>query len=163
MIQLRPFAMEDIPALFELFRGTILRVNSRDYSAEQVQAWAPASIDAIRWATLAERFTGVATVQGQIAGFTDLEATGHIDRFFVHADFQRQGVGAAMMQAVVEEARRQNLTQLDADVSITARPFFEQQGFRVLAEQDVILRGVSFRNYRMERRLSPRSGPGSVH
>jgi putative acetyltransferase len=35
-------------------------------------------------------------------------------------------------------------------VSITARPFFERFGWTVLAEQTVVVRGVTFVNYRME-------------
>ena len=38
----------------------------------------------------------------------------------------------------------------------TARPFFESQGFVVLAPQVVMCRGVEFVNYRMERVLAER-------
>jgi putative acetyltransferase len=38
-----------------------------------------------------------------------------------------------------------------SEVSITARPFFESIGFRVLRQQVVERRGVSLRNFRMER------------
>lgn len=151
-IILRSFRPDDIPALFELFRGTVQQVNSRDYTPEQLAAWAPVEIDLVRWATLAERYTVVAEVDGTVAGFADLEPDGHIDRFFVHADYQRRGVGMALMRAVSAEAERIGATRLFAEVSITARPFFEGHGFVVLAEQQVMVRGVALTNYRMERR-----------
>lgn len=37
--------------------------------------------------------------------------------------------------------------------SRTARPFFEQRGYRVLAEQQVERRGVTLTNFRMEKTL----------
>jgi hypothetical protein len=42
---------------------------------------------------------------------------------------------------------------LFTEASITARPFFEAEGFVVLSPQVVISRGVEFVNYRMERVL----------
>ena len=40
---------------------------------------------------------------------------------------------------------------LTANVSITARPFFEQRGYRVVREQRILRRGVWLSNYRMEK------------
>jgi putative acetyltransferase len=152
-IAIRAFRPEDIPALFDLFHGTVHRVNSRDYTPEQLRAWSPGEMDAARWATLADRYTIVAEYEGRVAGFADLESNGHIDRFFTHADFQGRGVGSAMMAAILSEAGRLDMPQLFAEVSITARPFFERHRFVVLAVQQVVVRGVSLTNYRMERRL----------
>lgn len=153
-ILIRPFRAEDIPVLFAMFLDTVRRVNSRDYAIEQVRAWAPGEFNAARWATLADRFTVVAEIGGEVVGFADLEPDGHIDRFFVHADHQGCGVGRVIMQALVMEAERAGINRLFAEVSITARPFFERYGFIVLAEQEVLIRGVALTNYRMERRFT---------
>ena len=40
------------------------------------------------------------------------------------------------------------------EASITARPFFESQGFAMVTPQVVVLRRVEFVNYRMERMLA---------
>ena len=45
MITLRPYRPNDAPALLALFRDTIRRVNSRDYSRAQIAAWASDDID----------------------------------------------------------------------------------------------------------------------
>ncbi|OWK40348.1 putative acetyltransferase [Fimbriiglobus ruber] len=152
-MEIRHFRPDDIPTLVALFRDTIRRVNSRDYSPEQVRAWAPDDVDPARWATLTDRFTVVAEMGGHVAGFADLETDGHVDRFFVHADYQRQGVGRALLAALVAEAVRVGMGRLFAEVSITARPFFTRHGFSVLAEQVIQVRGVSMTNFRMERRF----------
>jgi putative acetyltransferase len=152
-LHLRRFQPDDAPVLIDLFRETVRRVNSRDYTAEQVAAWAPDDMNPARWSVLSERFTIVAESGSSVVGFTDLEPDGHIDRFFVHADWQGQGVGKAMLSELKTEAQRTALHRLYAEVSITARPFFLRQGFIVRAEQIVHVRGVPMINYRMEHQL----------
>ena len=155
MVTLRPYRSDDAPALLALFRDTIRRVNSRDYSPAQVAAWASDDIDTGAWFG---RFTGrlvpVAEEAGRPVGFAELEPVGHIDRVYVSADHQRRGIGRQLLAAVVAEARRIGLARLFTEASITARPFFEAQGFAVQAPQVVTCRGTEFVNYRMERVLA---------
>ena len=158
IVKLRRFASDDALALIALFRDTIRRVNSRDYDAMHGAAWASDETDPDTWRTRFEgRFAVVAEVDGQIAGFGELEHDGHIDRFYVSADHQRQGVGQTMMNAILGEAERLDVARLHSEVSITARPFFESQGFVVIEAQTVVARGVEFLNYRMERRIVRRT------
>lgn len=152
MFDLRPFRPADAPALLALFKDTVRSVNARDYSPAQVRAWASDDIDPVAWADkFAGRFAVVAEVAGVPVGFTELEADGHIDRFYVSADHQGRGVGKRLMASVVAEARRVGVARLFAEVSVTARPFFESQGFVGSAPQTVTCRGEEFVNFRMER------------
>ena len=48
-LSIRPFRHGDEEALWALFRNTIRHVNRKDYSDEQVRAWAPDTIDPERW------------------------------------------------------------------------------------------------------------------
>lgn len=97
----------------------------------------------------------VAEENHEIAGFADLEANGHIDLFYVSADFQRRGVGKRLMNAILAESARLGLQRLFSEVSLTARPFFQAQGFQIDAEQTVTVNGVDFINFRMSRQLTP--------
>jgi putative acetyltransferase len=155
MVTLRPYRSDDGPELLALFRDTIRRVNCRDYSPTQIAAWASDDIDPARWSErFAGRFVSVAEAAGRPVGFGELEADGHIDRFYVSADHQGRGIGGRLMAAIVAEARRLGIGRLYSEVSITARPFFEGQGFVVLAPQVVTCREVEFVNYRMEQSIS---------
>ncbi len=155
MVTLRPFHPDDAPALLALFRDTIRRVNSRDYSPAQIAAWAADDIDTAAWCgRFAGRFVVVAEGAGRPVGFAELEPSGHLDRMYASADHQGRGVGRQLLAAVVAEARRLGIARLFAEVSITARPFFEAHGFVVLAPQTVTVRGEEFVNYRMERVLA---------
>lgn len=154
MITLRPYRPDDAPPLLALFRETIRRVNSRDYSPAQIAAWASDKIDTVSWfGRFTGRFVPVAEEFGRPVGFAELESSGHVDRVYVSADHQRRGIGRQLLAAIVAEAERLGLARLFTEASITAKPFFEANGFVVLTPQVVICRGVDFINYRMERIL----------
>ena len=155
VINLRAYRPDDASSLLELFRDTIRRVNSQHYSPEQIRAWASDDIDLAIWAA---RFTGrfvvVAEEAGRPVGFAELEFNGHVDRVYVSADHQRRGIGQALMDEVLLEAKRLGLVRLFVEAILTALPFFETQGFSVITSQVVTCRGVELVNYRMERVLS---------
>jgi putative acetyltransferase len=154
VVTLRPYRPDDAAALLALYRDTIRRVNSRDYSPAQIAAWASDDIDPARWSSRFDgRFVALAEEDGQPVGFVDMESCGHIDRLFVSADHQGRGIGRQLLVAGVAEARRTGIVRLCTEASITARPFFEAQGFVVVSPQVVTVRGVDFVNYRMERVL----------
>ena len=96
----------------------------------------------------------VATIDNKIVGFAELESNGHIDCFYCHHEYQGCGVGSALLNEVENSARKNKLNKLFAEVSITARPFFEAKGFTVKKQQAVVFREVEFTNFLMEKLLS---------
>jgi putative acetyltransferase len=150
----------DLEPVATLFINTVRHVNSQDYSPEQIAAWAPQTVDLPHWRKrLAGLVVWVAEADGEIVGFCGLRADGYIDLLYVHHEFQRQGVAQALYAAVEAESIRWGMGLLFTDASITARPFFERMGFRVVREQQVEARGVAFRNYAMEKQL----GSAAIH
>lgn len=154
-ILVRHYRPAEVMALMDLFRAAVRIGARRDYSQEQVEAWAPDEMDPVRWRARREgRMTWVAEAGDQLAGFTDLEADGHVDMLYVHPDHHRKGVATALLAAAEGEARARGLTRLYTEGSLTARPAFEANGYRVVAAQTVLFNGQSFRNFRMEKRLA---------
>ncbi|NJO80133.1 MAG: GNAT family N-acetyltransferase [Cyanobacteria bacterium RM1_2_2] len=153
--QIRLFRPEDADQISQLFHQTVREINLRDYSSQQVKAWAPDDLNFRNWAEVcASRDTFVADDAGVIAGFGELEANGHIDCFYCHKDYQRRGVGRQIYQAIEARARELKLNCLFVEASITAKPFFERLGFTGGNAQQVTRRGVTFTNYRMEKYLT---------
>jgi putative acetyltransferase len=154
-IHIREYRASDVDILIELFRNSVRNVARHDYTHEQVLAWAPDNIDCEPWAKKYEnRQAWIAQVDGVPAGFSDLEPDGHLDMMFVHADYQRIGVASALLCKVETVAKERGLSRLYSEVSITARPFFELRGFRVIAAQTVTKSGQEFLNYRMEKAIN---------
>ncbi len=151
---IRLFQKQDSDRLAQLFHHTVREVNIRDYSSEQVKAWAPDDINFIDWSeSCTKKFTYVAEEESEIIGFGQLEANGHIDCFFCHKDYQRCGVGTRLYRAIEAKALELRIEHLFVEASITARAFFKNRGFAVVKEQQVTFRGESFTNFVMEKSL----------
>ena len=145
-MKLRRYESKDLPEIADLFRETILTVNCRDYSQEQVEVWAK------RWQNLLRRdewflrlFTLVAEQDGKIIGYGNIDESGYLDHLYVHRNYQRQGVATALCEAL-EVHTDCNVT---VDASITAKPFFEQRGYKLLKENSVELGGIFLTNFTM--------------
>lgn len=102
---------------------------------------------------LSHNFTYVAEIKGEIVGFSDMTQEGHFERLFVHKDFLRQGVASALVNTLEAEAMRLGLNEMDTEASITARPFFERLGYRVIQQQIVERKGVELVNFKMVKTL----------
>src|ERR671917_1738280 len=152
--RIRDYEQVDAPAIARLFYETVRSVNRADYSEEQVEAWAPAVPDAGEWHDrMAGRRTLVAKEGGEVVGFCELEEDGHLDMFYVRKDAVGRGIGRSLYEAAERAARRWDLGLLFTEASVTARPFFERQSFRVLGERRVLRLGVELTNFAMEKIL----------
>nr|WP_233148460.1 GNAT family N-acetyltransferase [Rhodopirellula sp. MGV] len=135
-----------------LFRKCVHRVNIRDYTKEQVDAWAPAEIDQDAWRErFNSRFAYVAIENNSVVGFTDMTKAGHLDRLFVSADHQGQGIARRLVEQLIHDAETEGIESISTDASITAKSFFEKMGFAVVTEQSVNCRGVRLTNFQMRR------------
>jgi putative acetyltransferase len=151
---IRPLRSTDIVTMIEVFRASVRLTARRDYSEEQVRAWAPDEIDADTWAKRYDtRLAWVAEIETHVVGFIELKARGHLDMLYVHPAHQRQGVATALLAQLEAAAREEGAETLFTEASITARPFFERRGFILIAPQTVTVRGERFVNFRMEKRL----------
>ncbi len=154
MMKIRLFQPEDTEQIAQLFHDTVRYINIQDYFQEQVEAWSPNDIYFRNWLEIClSRFTYVAEKDSKIIGFGELEANGHIDFFYCHCNYQRQGVGEKIYKAIENKAVELNLIRLFTEASITAQAFFIKQGFSIVKEQQVACRGETFKNYLMEKQL----------
>ncbi|RYZ18748.1 MAG: GNAT family N-acetyltransferase [Chitinophagaceae bacterium] len=145
----------DAAALGALYRDTITHVNSRDYNAEQVAVWAGrAQRTESLLQRIEEQYFLVAEEDGQPTGFGSITAGGFLDMLFVHKDHQGKGIANALVDMLESYAVRHDALLLTAEVSITARPFFEKKGFEVVQEQQVTIDGVRLTNFKMRKFLS---------
>lgn len=154
-LRLRPYVPIDAEALVQLFTDTVHMINQQDYTQQQRDAWAPRAYDLPRWQSrFALKQPLIAEYGTTIVGFGELEKDGHIDAFYVHAQYQGRGIGSHLLQALEAQACASQVTRLYAEVSSTAVPFFQHHGFHSIAEQSVTVRGIAMTNYRMEKQLA---------
>ena len=153
-MELRLYTSGDCPAMAALFQETIRTVNAADYAPEQLDAWAGGEVDLPAWdRSFRAHLTLVAEEAGEIIGFADMDASGYLDRLYVHPSHLRQGVATALcdaLEAAVDAPR------FVAHASLTARPFFLARGYQEVHRQTVERLGVKMDNFVMEKHL-PRS------
>ncbi len=148
--RVRLYRSSDCAAVIAVFLSAVCDVSARDYTPDQINAWAQADLE--QWEErLNSRQAWVAVHDDAIIGFTELEPDGHLDTMFVHADWQGVGVASALLNCATDAARSHGVARLFTEASITARPFFERRGFTVVSPQVVNVRGQAFRNFRMEK------------
>ncbi len=69
--------------LFRVFFSSVHTIASHYYTREQIDAWAPADIDLERWANhIKELQPFVVELDGEIAGYADVQPNGYIDHVF---------------------------------------------------------------------------------
>jgi len=150
-MKLRRYRSSDCETLAKIFYDTIHAVNIRDYSQQQVDAWATGTVDLERWdRTMSQRCTFIAVEGDNIIGFGDMDETGYLDRLFVHKDYQGQGVATAICDALESNVKSD---RYHTQASITAKPFFEGRGYNVVKAQQIERRGVTLNNFVMEKKV----------
>lgn len=143
---IREYQSSDCKELTELFYDTVHTVNAKDYTKEQLDAWATGQVDLEKWnQSLQEHFSVVVVDAGIIVGFGDIDKKGYLDRLFVHSGYQRKGIAATICNRLESAVQEDIVTH----ASITARPFFEKRGYKVVKEQQVERQGIFLTNFVM--------------
>lgn len=148
---IRKYESSDCKEMAELFFNTVHSVNVKDYTKEQLDAWAPGQVDLEKWdQSFQEHFSIVAVENDIIVGFGDIDKTGYLDRLYVHKNYQGKGIATAICDQLESKVKENIITH----ASITAKPFFEKRGYKVVKEQQVERNGIFLKNYIMEKENS---------
>lgn len=153
-IRIRQAKQNDLDELQKLFVDTINAVCRYDYSTEQIAVWTSSIENTNRWVDkLMKQYFLIAEIDNKIVGFASLENYEYFDFMYVHKDYQRQGIADNLYSEILAKAIKHGSTLLTSDVSITAKPFFEKKGFKVIAEQKNDIKGIEVINYKMTKDL----------
>lgn len=152
-MEIRRYKKGEEAQIWNLFLNTVQHVNSNDYSIAQINAWASEDITADVWLGKIQAIAPyVAVYRDEIIGYADLQNSGYIEHFFCHHQHQRTGVGSALFSYIEAKARKLGIIEMSADVSITAKPFFESKGFVAIKQQLVSQKGQELINFKMVRK-----------
>ncbi len=91
-MKIRRFRNGDEIPLFNVFYSSVHTIASDYYTHEQIDAWAPAEIDLEQWANHMRQLRPfVVELDGEIAGYADLQPNGYIDHFMSQESIQDRG------------------------------------------------------------------------
>jgi putative acetyltransferase len=151
---IRRYVEGEESSLFDIYFTAIHLVASRDYTPEQVQAWAPRDLNEDLWARkMREINPFVADLNGELVGYADVQSSGYIDHFFVSGKHPRRGIGSLLMEKILVEAASVGIPLLSSNVSRTAQPFFQRFGFVIAEKRNPEIRGVVVPNALMCRKI----------
>jgi putative acetyltransferase len=152
---LRPFLPADAVTLIALFRASVDELAAEDYSDEQRKAWASAADDEAAFVgKLMQALTIVAVVDGEIAGFGSLQDNSVFDMLYVGPEFVRQGVGAALADAIEKLAGARGTKALTVAAADSARDFFARRGYVANQRNTVTIAGEWLGNTTMTKGLA---------
>lgn len=153
---IRTAQQSDIIELKDLFQDTVLVINKRDYSQEEVEDWASCGdvLPEIREMIKTHYFIVAVNPELQIVGFSSITPQGYLHNMFVHKDFQGKGIATILLNEIERYAITNGIIRITSEVSITARPFFEKRGYIVVEEQKRRANQLSLTNYWMAKDLA---------
>ncbi|MFI3326752.1 MAG: GNAT family N-acetyltransferase [Clostridia bacterium] len=151
-MKLIKYKSNHIDEVAQLFYNTVHSVNSKDYSEDELNAWASGTINKTVWNnSFLEHNSIIATENELIVGFGDMSISGYLDRLYVHKDYQRQGIATDILNKLEKTLEKIGVTKFTTYASITAKPFFEAMGYVVIQKNIVIRNDIQLLNYKMEK------------
>lgn len=153
--KLLPLEDKDIPEMQELFRSTVLNVNIRHYTKEEVEDWASCgdSVEHLKELLSHNHFIGAFDEASRMVGFSSMNKDGYLHSMFVHKDWQGKGVATQLLSEVEHIARQWGVAEITSEVSLTARPFFEKKGYEIVKMQKHRANKLELTNFIMRKLL----------
>ncbi|MFN3194382.1 MAG: GNAT family N-acetyltransferase [Chlorobiota bacterium] len=154
-ISIRRAKENDLDKIVSLFERTVSVINSKHYSPTEIEAWLddPTRSDRFLSKIETQLFYACVDENDDVVGFSSITEEGYLDLMYVSTNHQREGIGQLLMEQMLVAAKIRNCKTIEADVSITAVPFFERNGFEIVREQYVERNGVKIKNFKMIKTL----------
>jgi putative acetyltransferase len=128
-MQIRKARIEEAQSVIDLHSDTVRRINSRDYSAKQIDMWLGKRKVEITEAMIAGgEYYVAADEQGRILGAGHMKEK-KITGLYVSADHQREGIGSAILGQMEKDALANGAEMMEIDSTLTAAPFYQYKGY----------------------------------
>lgn len=153
-MSIRRYESRDCNDIIKLFYDTVHTINSKDYAEDELNSWAPKDIDISLWdKSFLKNYTIVFILDNVIVGFGDINETGYLDRLYIHKDYQRRGIAKKIVDNLECYVKKFGVDYITTEASITAKPFFERMGYKIIKEQQVEKREEYLTNYIMKKHI----------
>ena len=139
----------------KLFFETVSGIPGNEYNAKQIKAWASsAQNDDDKWLSqIIDHYFIVAKVDEKLVGFASLKDNNIIDMLYIHKKFQGKSIAQKLLSLLEKKADINRADKIVSFVSLTARSFFEKNGYKVVKEQNRTLNDVVIPNLKMVKKL----------
>lgn len=159
MILIRRAQHTDAHKIIDVHVRSIRDVCSADYTPEQIEAWAGRKFKPELWCQSIDRdYVWVVELNSEVVGFGHLaimsETTAEVMGLYFLDVLRGKGAGKSLLKQMNEVAISQGAKKLELHATITAKTFYESQGFvQMPGKCSVEMQGVDIPCYPMEKVL----------
>lgn len=134
-LTIRPAILPDAPALSVLIQNTVRITNAPDYDAPTIELIC-ANFTVVKVIEkMGERDVFAAEWEQSLAGTVSL-GKGKLHSLFVDPSFQGRGIGKVLVHHLETHAVEVGLSVLRLSSSISAKPFYEKLGYRLISFEE---------------------------
>ena len=135
--EIRPAVVSEAQAIIDLHSNTVRRVNSADYSPEQIGRWIGRRRVEIAESMIQQGQYWVCVDEtGKLLGFGNLSEN-EIKGLYIHADYLREGIGSALLARLEQELRARGMLESQVDSTVTAAGFYRKMGYVEIGRKQV--------------------------
>mgnify|MGYP006291093619 CR=1 FL=1 len=139
----------DVDAMLRLFDESIRGLAFKDYSPTEIDAWI-GKADRDKWLhRIKEQHFMICEMESTLAGFSTITKEGYLDLLYVHPDYVGKGIATRLLSQMEGAARKFNCSQIEADVSLTAKGVFLVMGYEIVSEHLVSVGEEQLKNFKM--------------
>ncbi len=150
---IRKFKASDAVAAARMHRWTIRKINSKDYSTKQIKIWSGRT-NAKRFRdSMKSKISFVAVDDGKIVGFGGFKKDGEFGSLYVHNKYIGGGVGKKLLKKMEKTAANMGIKKFTINSSLTAKNFYQSQGYNVIRKTVFSRPGLNLQVYKMEKSL----------
>jgi len=136
-IRVREIGSEDVGIVSEIICRNLIDVNSRDYTAEEINRYVEHFTSETVMKLAEEREMLVAESVDGIVGTASLGTFGEgedkewtVFTVFVKTDYHGRGIGRVLMDEIEELAKSRGINELTVPAGLTAYDFYKKQGYK---------------------------------
>lgn len=151
-MEIREYRDSDAEEVAEVLRKSIREIAADDYSEEEVAVWS--DTDTENWELEKEEKRYVAVEEDNIVGFSGYKKDEKkLRATYVRPEWAGKGLGSRLLKKVEEEARKDGIDRLTCKATITARNFYEKNGWEVIEKTVQEVEDQELDVYKMEKEL----------
>lgn len=151
-MNIRHYRESDSEDHIEILNESIRGIASADYSEEEIEAWANNDPQDVKLEESRVRF--IAQENGEVIGFSEYdEEMEELTGLYVKPGFTGQRVGKKLLEKAERHAKKSNIEKLSCTSTITAKKFYQRNGYEILEETTHEMNDQDLKVYIMEKEL----------
>jgi len=151
-LKIRKAKVSDARAICALVRETVDKINSKDCSIKQINAWKRHYSERIVSQKIKSKDFYCLIKNNEIVGTCFLDGD-FLGGMYVSAENIGKGYGKKLIKFIEDFAREKNIKKLELFSTKMAVKFYKKAGYKLIGPVHPLMFGVKFNEFKMEKTL----------